>query len=170
MRVIFSLNFDVSLCFGTSHLNCKMRFLRPYSQIIQVQLKNTYSFQIQSSFKQKFNFYVLNKRKERYLTCFCCLHCFLEKLLSKIEIKQGLYPAKESRYVQCQYRNHGDSAHKDFCRNPFKMLTPLNLKGLEFSVFSLQNSEPNASPLPQMQILPQTSKDFGVSPNITDGG
>lgn len=69
-RVIFSLNFDMSLCFGTSHLNWKMRFPRPYSQIIQVRLKNKYRFQIQSSFKQKFSFYVLNKTKERYLTFF----------------------------------------------------------------------------------------------------
>lgn len=88
MKVVFSLNFDTSLCFRTSYLNCKIRFPRPDSQIIQVWMKNIYTFQTQSSFKNKFRGFVLNKRKERDLIWFFCLHCFLENLFSKMQRQQ----------------------------------------------------------------------------------
>lgn len=88
MKVVFSLNFDTSLCFRTSYLNCKIRFPRPDSQIIQVWMKNIYTFRTQSSFKYKFRGFVLNKRKERDLILFFCLHCFLENLFSKMQRQQ----------------------------------------------------------------------------------
>lgn len=88
MKVVFSLNFDMSLCFRTSHLNCKIRFPRPDSQIIQVWMKNICTFQTQSCFKYKFRFFALNKTKERDLILYCCLHCFLENLFSRMHRKQ----------------------------------------------------------------------------------
>lgn len=53
----------------------------------------------------------------------------------------GLYPAEESGYVQCQYRNHNDATHKVFCSNPFIIPTSLNLQGFDFNAFSFQNSK-----------------------------
>lgn len=140
MKVVFSLNFDMSLCFRTSYLNCKIRFPRPDSQIIQVWMKNIYTFQTQSGFKYKFRVFVLNKTKERDLILFFLFVLLPGKLVFK-NAKTGLYPAEESRYVQCQYWNHGDFTHKVVCSHLFKIPTPLNLKGLEFSSFSFQNSE-----------------------------